>query len=221
MKRYTASMRRFPTGLLTASEQRTLERLRSPILIQDFLDRIPFNFEESGETHLSPRRALRAWRANCIEGALIAAAALWIHGERPLLMDFRALPHDDDHVVALYRREGHWGLISKTNHATIRFRDPVYRTLRELALSYFHEWFLNTTGEKTLDSYGGPLDLSRFGGSWLVASDDLWWLDERLDALSHHPLVPKRGRRYLRKADRMELRAGRITEWAKGGRPAR
>lgn len=167
---------------------------------------------------MSPRRALQARRAHCIEGALIAAAALLINGEKPLLMDFRALSHDDDHVVALYRRGGYWGLISKTNHATIRFRDPVYKTLRELALSYFHEWFLNTTGEKTLDSYSDPLDLSKLKQNWLTADEDLWWLDQELDALRHHPLVPKGLRKHLRKADRMELKAGRFTEWARGGR---
>jgi hypothetical protein len=214
---------------LTKRELFVLKRLTTPIKIQDFLDSLPFNFEEKGETHMSPRRALRARRANCIEGALLAALALARNGEKPLLMDFRARPHDDDHVVALYRRNGYWGLLSKTNHATIRFRDPVYKTLRELARSYFHEWFLNTTGEKTLESYSDPLDLSKVKKNWITDEADLWWLDAKLDALPHHKLVPKGNRRYLRKADPMELKAGRLTEWApskglragKGGKRAR
>lgn len=206
---------------LTKSERSVLKRLTTPIKIQDFLDSIPFNFEERGETHMSPRRALRAHRANCIEGALLAALALALQGEKPLLMDFRARPHDDDHVVALYKRNGYWGLMSKTNHPTIRFRDPVYKTLRELALSYFHEWFLNTTGEKTLESYSDPLDLSTFGAEWVVAESELWWLDAKLDALKHHTLVPKSNRKYVRKADPMELKAGRLIEWKLGGKRAK
>lgn len=199
---------------LTSAELKVLQRLSTPIKIQDFLDSLPFNFEEAGETHMSPRRALRARRANCIEGALVAALALALHGEAPLLMDFRARANDDDHVVALYKRNGHWGLISKTNHPTIRFRDPVYRTLRELALSYFHEWFLNTTGEKTLESYSEPLDLSKLKQEWVTDEAELWWLDKKLDALPHHLLVPKGNRKFLRRADHMELKAGRLEEWA-------
>ena len=206
---------------LTKGELARLKRLTTPIKIQNFLDSIPFNFEEKEETHMSPRSVLKARRASCIEGALLAATALWLIGEKPLLMDFRARPDDDDHVVALYKRNGYWGLISKTNHPTIRFRDPVYKTLRELALSYFHEWFLNTTGEKTLESYSEPLDLSRFGIAWVTETQDLWWLDKKLDDLPHHSLVPRANRTYIRKADRMELRAGRLIEWQRGGKRAR
>jgi hypothetical protein len=203
---------------LTHDESRILKRFNTPIKIQDFLDSLPFNFEEKGETHMSPRRVLRTRRANCIEGALLAALALQQNGERPLLMDFRARRNDDDHVVALYKRNGYWGLLSKTNHATIRFRDPIYKTLRELALSYFHEWFSNTTGEKTLESYSDPLDLSKIKKDWVTDEQELWWLDQKLDALPHHALVPKNNRKYLRPADVMELKAGRFTEWRRGGR---
>ncbi|MBU6323409.1 MAG: hypothetical protein KGI41_02255 [Patescibacteria group bacterium] len=200
---------------LSPQELRVLCALDTPIKIQDFLDAIPMNFEKGKDTHQSPRRVLKERRAHCIEGALLAAAALWLHGEPPLLMDLKAREGrgDDDHVVALYKRGGHWGLISKTNHATIRFRDPVYRTPRELALSYFHEWFMNANGEKTLESYSRLLDLSRFGTAWVTAQEDLWWLDEKLDALTHYPLVPKGNRRFIRRADPMELKAGRLIEW--------
>jgi hypothetical protein len=129
-------------------------------------------------------------------------------------MDLRAMRGDDDHVVALYKKNGYWGAISKTNHATIRFRDPVYKTLRELALSYFHEWFLNTNGKKTLDSFSSkPLDLTRFGSAWATEEEDLWWLDRELNKLPHEKLVPKGNRKFIRIADSMELKAGRIVEW--------
>ncbi len=187
--------------------------LTTPAKVQDFLDALPMNWEKKGETHYSPRRALREKKAHCIEGALIAALAFWMHGEKPLLMDLRARRPDDDHVVALYRKNGYWGMVSKTNHPTIRFRDPVYRTLRELALSYFHEWFMNANGEKTLESYSAPLDLSRLGTDWITAEEDLWHLDALLNRRPHFSLVPKVNRRFIRKADAMELCAGRLEEW--------
>lgn len=198
---------------LSATELRGLKRLDTPIKIQNFLDALPFNFEKKGETHMSPRRVLRTRRAHCLEGALLAALALHLHGEEPLLLDLVSLPHDDDHVVALYKRNDYWGAISKTNHATIRFRDPVYKTLRELAISYFHEWFMNSNGEKTLQSYSKPLNLKRFGTKWITAEEELWWLDKELNALSHYALVPKGNRKYIRKADPMELKAGSFVEW--------
>jgi hypothetical protein len=116
-------------------------------------------------------------------------------------------------VIALYKKNGYWGAISKTNHATIRFRDPVYKTLRELALSYFHEWFMNSNGEKTLVSYSAPLNLKRFGTRWITEEGDMWWMDKHLDSLRHYPLVPPGNARYIRRADPMELKAGRLVEW--------
>lgn len=201
---------------LKKHEAALLGRLDTPTKIQDFLDSLPMNFEKGAETHLSPRQVLRKKKAHCIEGALLAAAALWMHGEPPLLMDLvadKSRYDDDDHVVALYKRNGHWGAISKTNHPTIRFRDPVYKTLRELALSYFHEWFMNINGVKTLKSYSRPLSLKRFGTGWITAEEDLWFIDKALDSLPHYPLVPVKNKKYIRKADAMELKAGRIEEW--------
>ena len=202
---------------LTRKEYETLLRLSTPIKIQDFLDSLPMNWEKKGDTHMSPRRVLAARKAHCIEGALLAAAALWIQGERPLIMNLSSLfgKGDVDHVIALYKRGGFWGAISKTNHATIRFRDPVYRTPRELALSYFHEWFMNETGEKTLECYSKPLNLERFHTDWITAEKDLWNIAEALSVLPHYDLVPKGNRRYVRKADRMERRAGSFVEWSK------
>ena len=123
---------------LTPAEYRTLARLSTPPKIQAFLDAIPQNFEIGGQTCLPVREVLRQRRAMCIEGAMLAACALWVNGDPPLLFDLKA-KGDYDHVVAIYRRGGCWGALSKTNSVPLRGRDPVYRNLRELAMSYFHE----------------------------------------------------------------------------------
>ncbi|MDO8593510.1 MAG: hypothetical protein Q7R59_01265 [bacterium] len=210
MKRLT----RAQSGL-TQKEYKTLARLTTPIKIQNFLDGLPMNWEKKGDTHMSPSRVLSEGKAHCIEGALLAAAALWLAGEPPLIMNVspKMGKGDDDHVIALYKRVGLWGAISKTNHSTIRFRDPVYRTLRELIVSYFHEWFMNETGEKILECYSKPLDLRRFGTEWLTAKGDLWNIADTLSSLPHYFLVPKRNWRYVRRADSMELKAGKLIEW--------
>ena len=202
---------------LTSEEYATLARLSTPIKIQDFLDALPMNFEKGGDTHRSPREVLRAGKAHCIEGALLAATALWIAGERPLIMNLSARlgRGDVDHVIALYKRGDAWGAVSKTNHAVLRFRDPVYKTLRELALSYFNEWFL-PSGEKTLECYSKPLDLSkRFGTSWITSEKDLWEIADALSVAPHYDLVPKGNWKYVRKADPMELKAGSFQEYKK------
>jgi len=199
---------------LTTQEFRIMKRLSTPIKIQDYLDGIPMNFDDSGK-YLSPRRVIREKRAHCLEGALFAATALWVHGEKPLIVDMLATEKDDDHVIALYKKNGYWGAISKTNHATIRFRDPVYRTVRELVLSYFHEWFMNSNGKKTLRSYSSPLDMSRFGESWVTAEHELEFVDDALDRVKHYDIIPPGNERYIRTADPMELKAGKLIEWKK------
>ena len=161
---------------------------------------------------MSVAKTLKIRRAHCFEGALLAAATLWIQGQKPLLLDLVAKEPDDDHVVALYKRGGRYGAISKTNHAVIRFRDPVYRTPRELALSYFHEWSL-PSGEKTLECYSKPLDMRHFGTDWITAEKDLWEVADALSKRKHYFLVPKGNWRYVRKADSMELKAGKLIEW--------
>jgi hypothetical protein len=207
---------------LTKTEYETLKKLSTPAKIQDFLDTFAFNFEKDGDTHQSPRAVLKNKKAHCIEGALLAAAALWIAGEPPIIMNLspRYGRGDFDHVVALYKRGGAWGAISKTNHACLRFRDPIYRTPREVALSYFHEWFMNETGEKVLEQYSKPLDLSRLptgkaglDTDWITAEKDWWEIDDMLDALPYYELVPKGNWRYVRKADKMEIKAGSLVEW--------
>ncbi len=199
---------------LSEEELSTLRELSSPLKIQDYLDSLPINFEKEGETCMSPRRVLREKKAHCLEGALLAATALWIAGESPLLLDLHTIQTDDDHALALYRRNGYWGAISKTNHATLRFRDPVYKNVRELAASYFHEYFVNETGLKTLRSYSTrPIRLVTFGRKWVTAEEDLWHIAEALDEVPHSDLFPEENRKYLRKADSMERKAGLIIEW--------
>jgi hypothetical protein len=201
---------------LTKEELNVLRKLSTPIKIQDYLDSLPINFEKRGETCYSPRRVLREKKAHCIEGAMLAAVALMLAGEKPLLLDLKTLPSDDEHVVALYKRNGRWGAISKTNHATVRFRDPIYRNVRELAASYFHEYFLDSTGVKTLRSYSEPINLNRFGSAWITAEEDLWHIADALDTVPHFPFFPPENARYIRKADAMERKAGSLNEWKKG-----
>jgi len=196
---------------LTPAEYRVLARLDSPARIQRFLDATPANFEPHGDTVLSVREVLRQRRAHCIEGAMLAACALWIHGEPPLLLDLEAV-QDYDHVVTLFRRNGCWGAISKTNHPVLRFRDPVYRSLRELAMSYFHE-YANRRGEKTLRSYSRAFDLRSVAPRlWVTNGENCWEVAETLDEIRHYPLIGRRQARGLRTRDRMERRVQRLRD---------
>ncbi|MBI4142503.1 hypothetical protein HY480_01350 [Candidatus Uhrbacteria bacterium] len=195
----------------TDAERRVLRRLDRPWKIQDFLGAIPMNF---ADTYHSPRLVLRERRASCLEGALLAAAAFAVHGQRPLLLDLRSIMEDDDHVVALFRYRGRWGAVSQTNHAVLRYRDPIYRTARELACSYFHEYFVDD-GRKTLREYSQPFDLTRpqFRG-WMTTTNDLRDLADALDASPHTALLTPAQTRILRPADPIERRAGAIVAWA-------
>ena len=200
---------------LTASELRLLKRLNTPRKIQDFLEKLPYSFDDGRDMLRSPRRVLRERTAHCIEGALLAAAALWVNGERPFLLDLRAIDDDLDHVVTLYKRHGHWGAISKTNHIVLRYREPLFRTVRELALSYFHEYFLDD-GRKTMRDFSKPYDLVRhFGTEWLTREDDLWDVAEALDASPHEPLISRAQIRNLRPADPIEIKAGKLVVYRK------
>lgn len=200
--------------LFTKKELSTIRSLNTPIKIQNFLDNISINFEPKGETNMSPRRLLREQTAHCMEGAIFAAAVLWYHGHEPLLLNFKAYPYDDDHAFALYKINGLWGAISKTNHATVRFRDPIYRTVRELALSYFHEYFLNSTGQKVLQQYSRPINLKKFGTDWLTTEEELFDLAAVVDKSSHTRFYPTSQKKHLRPADKMERAAGKLTEWS-------
>lgn len=193
-------------------EFRALKKLNTPRKIQDFLDTIPINKETDVETCTSPLITLRRNTAHCMEGALLAALALMLHGHRPLILDLKTARHDVDHLVALFKQNGYWGGITKTNHAVLRYREPVYRNVRELAMSYFHEYFLND-GRKTLRQYSAPFDLTRWEGDWMTSTDDLWDLQNAIDDSPHHPIVNRSQIANLRRADNIEREAGRLTEW--------
>ena len=190
---------------------------------------------------------LRAGKAHCMEGALLAAAILEFHGHKPLLLDLRSTSEDLDHVVALFKQNGYWGAISKTNHVVLRYREPIYGSVRELAMSYFHEYFLDN-GKKTLREYSVPVDLGKFdsyrlnynhlhllqdfGGQavrlrrppllekegrgthdWRVTDEDLVDLPEYLDKSKHFKILSPTHIKNLRKADKIEIKAGKLVEW--------
>ncbi len=197
-------------------------KLNTPAKIQDFINTIPANFEKLGETCMSPARVIREKRAHCLEGAMLAAAILQFHGHKPLLMDLRAKRPDDDHVVALFKankqQSGGWGAISKSNHAVLRFREPVYKNLRELAMSYFHEYFDNQTGSKNLREYSLPLNMNQFKKlSWETTDKDLWEVVKALDEVKHFALLNYTQEKIMRKAEPIEIKAGSITEWSRSG----
>lgn len=193
-------------------ELRVLKKLKTPARIQDFIDTIPFNFERNGETCMSPAVTLTQKRAHCLEGALVACAALSILGERPLLMHLKVSRGDDSHAVALYKRNGYFGAISQTNHAVLGYRDPIYKTLRELALSYFHEYFLYTNGKKTLIAYSQPFSLQPYK-KWETRTDNLWDIADALSCAPHTPLVPEKNKNMIRRATPFERNSLEKTKW--------
>jgi len=197
---------------LTKQEWQKLKNLYNPKKIQNFLNTIPFNFEEGGETHHSVRYALKSGKAHCFEGALIAAVALWIQGRKPLILDLVTARPDLDHVVTLFQEDGRWGAISKTNHPVLRYRDPVYRSVRELVMSYFHEYFLEN-GQKTLRSFSKPFDLSRIGTTWITSRENLADLAHTLDQSPHVRILSAKQVRNLRKAEEIEIKAGDRVEY--------
>lgn len=176
--------------------------LGSPEAIQRFLDDLRYNKEKGGETARSPRRVLETGEAHCFEGALVAAAALRRLGHPPLVAQLHAV-RDDDHVLALYRVRGLWGAVAKSNYSGLRFRSPVYRSLRELAMSYF-DCYYNLEGDKGLRAVGRPVDLSRFDTrGWETAVEDLWDVSEHVATRHATPLVPGPA---TRRMGRMDLR---------------
>lgn len=198
---------------LAFADIRILSRLNTPQKIQDFLDLLPINHESGGETCMSPSRVLKEKKAHCIEGAMLAATALWLQGEKPLIMSLKVSRGDYDHIVAIYKKNGHWGAISKTNHSVLRYRDPVYRTLRELALSYFHEYFLISSGKKTMRGYSGPINMKRFGKNWVNSEEDLWDIGNAIFNSPHIQVVPKKNEKHIRVAHPLERRASSLKEW--------
>jgi hypothetical protein len=191
-------------SLWTDEERAVLAALNTPAKVQDFLDGIPYTTDHQTR---SPRRVLRDRCAHCTEGAIFAAAALRFHDHPPLIMDLRA-ENDDDHVIAIYQWRGNWGSVAKSNFAGLRYREPIFRNLRELALSYFEEYF-NTLGDKPLRAYSRPLDLSVFDDMhWMTTERDLEIVGMRLDRVRHYPLVDAEAIRNLRPVDKRMYDAG-------------
>jgi len=191
---------------LTPAELRALRALRTPAGIQRALEAMPYHH---ASTAWSPRRVLREQTAHCLEGAVFAAAALRVLGFRPLLLDLEAV-QDTDHVLAVFQLAGHWGAIAKSNFSGLRYREPVYRTVRELAMSYF-EGYVNYRGERTLRAVSGPVDLARFDRRrWMTTDGDLWWIAEHLVGVRHTRLLSQAMVRRLHRVDRRSLDAGLV-----------
>jgi hypothetical protein len=189
-------------------ELRALRSLRTPHGVQRALDAMPYHH---ASTAWSPRRVLRARTAHCLEGAVFAAAALRVLGFPPLLLDLEAV-QDSDHVLAVYRFDGHWGAIAKSNFAGLRYREPVYRSLRELAMSYF-EGYINLRGDRTLRAYSTPVNLARFDRrrpGWMTTDGELWWIAEHLVGVRHTRLLASGTVARLHRVDRRSLRAGLV-----------
>jgi hypothetical protein len=197
----------------TKAEISLLKKINTPAKVQDYLNTLRFNFETDGiDTLKSPFRVIREGNAHCIEGAVCGAYMLAQHGYKPLILHLKAIKGDFDHVIALFQEDGYWGALSKTNHAVLRYREPVYKTVRELVMSYFHEYFLNSNGKKTLRAYSVPLNLNIFEKGWETEEGDLFGIDEELDHIKHYDIAPKSILKKLRPAEEIERKAGSVVE---------
>ena len=192
-------------GMLTRSEQRIMVKLTSPAKIQEFLDQTSYSTED---IYRCPLRVLRDRRAHCFDGAVFAAAALRILGFPPLVLELVPNERDDDHLIALYKRDALWGAVAKSNFVGLRFREPIFRNLRELVLSYF-EQFYNVAGEKTLRAYTLPLNLTAFDAlGWTVKDEPLDQIAESLDKKRRVSVITDEAVRQLSLADERSRKAG-------------
>ena len=193
----------------TRTELAILKKLSTPEKIQMFLDdEVKYNKEPDGATCRSPRFVLQDRIGHCAEGAFFAAAALRVHGHPPLIVDLEAV-RDDDHLLAVFKQHNHWGAIAKSNYAGLRFREPVYRTIRELVMSYYEHYY-NLRGEKTLRAFSTrPLNLKRFDRSnWVTMEDNLWELCEHLCTVPHSRVMTLPMETKRRMMDRRLYEAG-------------
>lgn len=182
--------------------------------MQKFLDDLPYNL---AITARSPRNVLRDRTASCLEGAIFGAAALRVLGFPPLIFDLEA-EHDTDHVVAIYKIDNCWGAIAKSNFTGCRYREPVYRSLRELALSYFNIYF-NLRFERTLRRFSRPLNLARFDSlGWMTTDKPIWFIAEHLCEIPHTALISRTQARRLTRVDLRTVRAEMLGHRAKNAR---
>ncbi len=189
-----------------------LKSLPDPDRIQAFLDSIDYNPNYECR---SPRWVIRKRSAHCFEGALFAAAALEFIGYKPLIVDMKSF-NDDDHVIAVFKEHGHWGSVAKSNFTSLRFREPVYRSLRELIMSYF-DFYFNINGDKSLRSYSKPLDLRIYQNRhWSTTDEDLEYIGDKLESMYHYPVIDERMISNLRKASETMLKAGMLGSNAEG-----
>jgi hypothetical protein len=192
---------------LAPREAARLRRLRPAWRIQQFLDGI--EYDVAGEGCRSPRRVLRERKAQCMDGALFAAAALRLQGHPPLIVDLEGV-WDTDHVLAVFRENGAWGAVARSNFSGLRFREPIHRTIRDLVATYFESYF-NLRRQKTLRRYSRPLNLARFDGrAWMTAEEDLWDIPEHLVGVRHYRLLTPRQERALGPVDRRTFEAGLV-----------
>jgi hypothetical protein len=192
---------------LTRREASFLRGLTPPWRIQRFLDGLEYDVR--GEGCRSPRRVLRERKVQCMDGALLGAAALRVQGHRPLIVDLEAV-FDDDHVLAVFRQDGRWGAVARSNYSGLRYREPLFRTIRDLALSYFENYF-NLRRQKTLRRFSRPVDLTRFDKRhWMTAEDDLWDIPEFLVDVRHYPLITKSQVARLGTVDRRMFHGGLV-----------
>jgi hypothetical protein len=188
----------------TPAELRKLSSLKNPHGIQKFLNDMPYHL---ATTAWSPRRVLRERTSHCLEGAIFAAAALRVLGYPALVVDLEAV-QDTDHVIAVFRHRGHWGAVANSNYAGCRYREPVYRNLRELAISYFEDYF-NLRGERTLRTFSRPVNLARFDDrQWMTSEKDLWFIPEYLLEIHHNRLLTPAQERNLNRLDRRSYQSG-------------
>jgi hypothetical protein len=188
------------------AELRTLRALKTPYGVQRFLDDMPYHL---ATTAWSPRRVLREGTSHCLEGAIFGAAALRVLGFPPLLLDLEA-QHDTDHVIALFRVRGHWGAVAKSNYTGCRFREPIHRTLRELAISYFDVYF-NLRGDRTLRTFSRPVNLARFDHlDWMTTDKEVWFIPEYLLTIGHTPLLRPSMAKHLHRVGKRSLAAGLV-----------
>lgn len=191
-------------------EEMILRSLSTPLKIQDYLDSIPFNHEEDGETNRSAYQVISHKKAHCLEGAFLACAALRLQKRKPLIISLKVTENDYDHVITIYKEKGYFGAISKTNHAVLGWRDPVYKTIRELVMSYFHEYFLVKNGEKTLRGYSF-INLHRFGTTWINHEGDLYRIALAISNAKHTMIVSRGHEQFIRNATKLERSSASIS----------